>query len=189
MHYLVVLFIPSILISVTYNLNILSIYFKIIMHLFWLAFKMSKIFHILVYEYSNSLSIKFAFLIISVPLLFWMCTHICWVTSVVSNSLYPLDCSPPGSSVRGILQARILKWVAIPFSRESSLPRDRTRAAYVFCIAGRFLTISPTCRALWMCMVSFLKNTCVFLFIYHRFFTHNQKFTLHNAHVLKLVVL
>jgi len=34
-----------------------------------------------------------------------------------------MDCSPPGSSVHGILQARILKWVAIPFSRESSDPR------------------------------------------------------------------
>ena len=33
------------------------------------------------------------------------------------------DCSPPGSSVHGILQARILEWVAIPFSRRSSLPR------------------------------------------------------------------
>ena len=32
----------------------------------------------------------------------------------------PIDCSPPGSSVRGILQARILEWVAIPFSRGSS---------------------------------------------------------------------
>ena len=36
----------------------------------------------------------------------------------------PMDCSPPGSSVHGILQARILEWVAIPFSRESSQPRD-----------------------------------------------------------------
>jgi len=32
----------------------------------------------------------------------------------------PMDCSPPGSSVHGLLQARILEWVAIPFSRESS---------------------------------------------------------------------
>ena len=38
----------------------------------------------------------------------------------------PKDCSPPGSSVRGILQARILEWVAIPFSRGSFWPRDRT---------------------------------------------------------------
>ena len=45
----------------------------------------------------------------------------------------PMDCSLSGSSVHGILQARILEWVAISFSRESSQPRDRTR---VSCIAG-----------------------------------------------------
>ena len=39
---------------------------------------------------------------------------------------YAMDCSPPGSSVHGILQARILEWVAISFSRGSSQPRDRT---------------------------------------------------------------
>ena len=38
----------------------------------------------------------------------------------------PMGCSPPGSSVRGILQARILEWVAIPFSRGPSQPRDGT---------------------------------------------------------------
>ena len=37
-----------------------------------------------------------------------------------------MNCSPPGSSVRGILQAKILEWVAIPFSRGSSQPRDQT---------------------------------------------------------------
>ena len=36
----------------------------------------------------------------------------------------PMDCCPPGSSVHGILQARILEWVAFPFSRGSSKPRD-----------------------------------------------------------------
>ena len=36
----------------------------------------------------------------------------------------PMDCSPPGSSVHGILQARILEWVACPFSRVSSQPRE-----------------------------------------------------------------
>ena len=49
----------------------------------------------------------------------------------------PMDCSPPGSSVHGILQARILEWVAIPFSRGSSQPRGQTQ---VSCIAGRFFT-------------------------------------------------
>ena len=50
----------------------------------------------------------------------------------------PMDCSPPGSSLHGILQARILEWVAISFSRGSSQPRDRT---WVSCITGRFFTI------------------------------------------------
>ena len=50
----------------------------------------------------------------------------------------PLDCSPPGSSVHGILQARILEWVAIPFSKGSSRSRDRT---WVSCTAGGFFTI------------------------------------------------
>ena len=40
----------------------------------------------------------------------------------------PMDCSPPDFSVHGILQARILEWIAIPFSRGSSHPRDRTQA-------------------------------------------------------------
>ena len=52
----------------------------------------------------------------------------------------PMNCSSPGSSVHGILQARILEWVAIPFSRGSSQPRDQTR---VSCIAGRFFTAEP----------------------------------------------
>ena len=44
--------------------------------------------------------------------------------SVVSDSCDPMDCSPPDSSVHGILQARILEWVAISFSRVSSRPRN-----------------------------------------------------------------
>ena len=57
--------------------------------------------------------------------------------SVVSNSLRPMDCTPPGPSVHGILQARILEWVANSFSRGSFRPRNQTR---VSCVAGRFLT-------------------------------------------------
>ena len=45
-----------------------------------------------------------------------------------------VDCSPPDSSIHRILQARVLKWVAISFSRESSRPRDQT---HLSCIAGR----------------------------------------------------
>ena len=50
----------------------------------------------------------------------------------------PMHYSPPGSSVRGILQARILECGASPFSRGSSRPRDQTQ---VSCISGRFFTI------------------------------------------------
>ena len=50
-----------------------------------------------------------------------------------------VDCSPPGSSVLGILQARILEWVATSYSRGSSQPRDRTRVSCVFCIGRRVL--------------------------------------------------
>ena len=57
--------------------------------------------------------------------------------SVMSDSCDPMDCSLSGSSVHGILQARILEWVAISFSRGSSQPRVRTG---FFCIADRFFT-------------------------------------------------
>ena len=50
----------------------------------------------------------------------------------------PMDCSPPGFSVHGILQARILEWVAIPFSRGFSQPKNRP---LVSCIAGKFFII------------------------------------------------
>ena len=53
----------------------------------------------------------------------------------------PMDYSPPGSSVHGILQARILEWVAFPSPGESSQPRDQTQ---VSCIAGRFFTVWTT---------------------------------------------
>ena len=56
-----------------------------------------------------------------------------------------MDCGPPESSVHGILQAGILEWVAIPFSRGSSQPRDRTQ---VSCAAGRFFAVWATRGAL-----------------------------------------
>ena len=61
----------------------------------------------------------------------------------------PIDCSPPGSSIHGISQARILEWVAkIPLG--SSQPRDWTCVSCISFIGGRFFTISVTCtQALW----------------------------------------
>ena len=51
----------------------------------------------------------------------------------------PMDCSPPGSSVHGSLQARVLEWVAMPSSRGPFQPRDRTRISYVSCIGRQVL--------------------------------------------------
>ena len=56
---------------------------------------------------------------------------------------YPVDCSPRGSSVHGILQARILEWVAMPFSRGCSWSRDQTCVSCSSCIAGRLFTTEP----------------------------------------------
>ena len=64
--------------------------------------------------------------------------------SIVSDSCDPMDCSPPGSSVHGIIQARILEGVAMPSSRRSSQPRDQTQVCH---IAGRFFTIWATREA------------------------------------------
>ena len=50
-----------------------------------------------------------------------------------------MGCSPPGSSVHGILQARIRKWVAMPSSRASSLPRDWTHVSCISCIGRQVL--------------------------------------------------
>ena len=67
----------------------------------------------------------------------------------------PLDCSPPGSSVHGILQERIMEWVAIPFSRGSSWPRVQTR---VSCIAGRSFTVWATREDHSLCKVKEVKS-------------------------------
>ena len=60
--------------------------------------------------------------------------------SVLFHSCDPMDYTPPGSSVHGISQARILEWVAIPFFRGYSWPRDQTCVSF---IAGGFFTSAP----------------------------------------------
>ena len=68
----------------------------------------------------------------------------CIVTSVMSNSWQPRGlCSPPGSSVHGILQERILEWVALLSSRGSSWPRDWTHVSYVSCMGRRVSPLVP----------------------------------------------
>ena len=68
------------------------------------------------------------------------CVVLCSVTSVVSNCLRPMDCSPPGPSVHGIVQARIQEWVAMPSSKESSQLKEGTHVSSISCIVGKFFT-------------------------------------------------
>ena len=103
-----------------------------------------------------------------------------------------MDGSLPGSSVHGILQARILEysgvgcqvileWVAVPFSRGSSQPRDQTHVSCVSCIAGRFLLLSHRERpSLFECVCVRVCVYCVWVCVYiyayisicHIFFFH-----------------
>ena len=85
-----------------------------------------------IYDTSNYVNSPFALTVVKVKMpVAQSCLTLC----------DPVDCSPPGLSVHGILQARILEWVAIPFSRGSSRPRNRTQVSH---IAGRFFIIWAT---------------------------------------------
>ena len=80
-----------------------------------------------------------------------------WSESGSAVTLFdPMDCI-----VHGILQARILEWVAFPFSRGSSQPRDRTQ---VSSIAGRSSPAEPQGKPIYMCMCLCV---CVYTYIYH----------------------
>jgi len=75
-----------------------------------------------------------------------------------------MDCNWLGSSVHGILQARILEWVAIPFSRGYPQPRDQTSISH---IAGRFFTVLATREAqgyklYLMLIIILLDRQCVY---------------------------
>ena len=74
----------------------------------------------------------------------------------------PMDCSPPGSSVRVISWARILEWVDTPSSRGSSQPRDRTVSPTSPELAGSFFTTSATCCCCCCCcsVVSVVSDFC-----------------------------
>ena len=72
--------------------------------------------------------------------------YLIWYSGASAKSLqlcltlcHAMDCSPPGFSVCGILQARLLKRVAISSSRGSSQPRDQTCISYISCIGRQVL--------------------------------------------------
>ena len=82
------------------------------------------------------------------PLPSWSCLNWVWRSNSAFSHVQlccdPMDCSPPGFSVHGILQARIWEWVVISFSSGSSRPRDQTQVSY---IAGRHFSLWTTREA------------------------------------------
>ena len=101
-----------------------------------------------------------------------VCVCVCACMRLVAQSCLTLCnlwtvCNSPGSSVHGILQARILEWVAMPASRGSFWPRNQT---HVSCIAGIFFTIWATREAL-----SFLLSTSHYHTIYLIYIPNRKK--------------
>ena len=78
------------------------------------------------------------------------CNLFCWWCVLVAqlSDCHPMDVSPPGSSVHGIFQSRILEWVAISSSRGSSQPRDQTLVSCLFCTTGGFFTAKTLVKPL-----------------------------------------
>ena len=112
-----------------------------------------------------------------------MCVCLCvLVTQSCPTLCNPMDSSPPGSSVHGILQARILEWIiTIPFSRGSSQPRDQTQIScigrqilyhlnhqgiYIYILVGKELEDICVYVRLWGIWTDhMLKTVCVLLFV------------------------
>ena len=90
--------------------------------------------------------------------------------SLCGHSLYltlwdPMDCSPSGSSVHGISQARILEWIDISFSRGSSRPRDRNFVSCISCISRWLLRHCATWEAISLFKDNLFHVCCWFLHI------------------------
>ena len=83
------------------------------------------------------------------------------VTQSCPTLCYLVDCSPSGSSIHGILQARILEWVSMPSSWGSSRPRDKTHILMSPAMTGGFFTTSATWEAQEMLAVKIKCKMCL----------------------------
>ena len=113
-------------------------------------------------------------------LVFVLLYHKIWSTKVIHTRVYmlsnpvvsdsvciPMDCSPPGSSVHGIFQARILEWVVIFYSRVSSWPRNQT---CVSCTGSWILNHCASWEAQYMFIEWQIRDMvyCLKMFLYSR---------------------
>ena len=90
----------------------------------------------------------------------------------------PMDSSPSGSSVHGILQARIFEWASMTSSRGFSWPRNQTCVSWVFCIAGEFFTFWATWEALisLLYVYNFLQGENLLVLIKKNWYMFKQSF-------------
>ena len=108
-----------------------------------------------------------------------MVRHVCMCgkeLSCVQLFYNPKDYSPPASSIHGIFQISILEWVAMPYSRGSSQPRDQT---HVSCFAGGFLTAEPPGKPPYGLLNALKRDTEFLFWIYCSQCTRNLNFYHH----------
>ena len=94
------------------------------------------------------------------PILYTLCVHTCFVTQSCLTLWNPMNCSPPGSSVYWIFQARMLEWVAISYSMRSFRPRDWT---HISCIDRWLFTTELPRKSLVNCNYLSGKQTAIYV--------------------------
>ena len=123
-----------------YSKNVLSFFFPMLYLAFWIWSHCPSLFFVYSTFWWKTAFSNFSGKESAVD---WMCVCVCVCMHVCAQLCLtlcdPMDCSPPGSSVHGILQARILEWVAMPSSRRSSWLRDQTCFSYIACIGRQVL--------------------------------------------------
>ena len=92
-----------------------------------------------------------------------LCMYACFVAQSCPTLCDPMNCGPPGSSAHGILQARVLEWVAMPSSRGSSWPRDQTLISYVSCIVRWVLYFSKIIATVYWVLIALYYLLCYLL--------------------------
>ena len=119
-----------------------------------------------------------------------MCVGCCIVTKSWPILCDPMNCSPPGSSIHGISEARILEWVAISFPRGASRPRDGTHISHA---VGRSFTAEPPGKPrsvymplslyIYMCVCIYLCDVLLFLSLIFHLSNVSKLFTRKQVHL------
>ena len=126
--------------------------------------KISSLSHSIVFLYFFALFTREGFLVSPCYSLYIVPNMLCMCARSVAQSCLtlcnPMHCSPPGSSVHGVFQARILEWVAISYSIGSSWSRDWTHVSWVSCIVSQILYHCATWQAMFYLIWRYVSDLC-----------------------------